>query len=213
MPDASLWFSMAVNKIVRQSLISPMASRSPSPRTLAIAGAVAVALAIGGGIYLNNSTPVAAPPAPVKPAAPVSASKPAPVTPPPRAAAPKPAASSEPVAPAEPVATRTKEQASAALMALPELQQWSSMLEKSSGGKVRGALIEYDPTPRKLNGKRYWQFSFVENSAESAQRWESFLVSSSDDEILVEDATNDEVISLARWRREKHPEKRINIDG
>lgn len=189
-----------------------MASRSPSPRTLAIAGAAAVALAIGVGVYLNDKTPVAAPPAPVKPAEPVVASKAPPASAPPRASAPR-HAPSEPAAPAEPKATRTKEQASAALMALPELQQWSSMLEKSSGGKVRGALIEYDPTPRKLNGKSYWQFSFVENSAESAQRWESFLVSSSDDEILVEDATNDEVISLARWRREKHPEKRLSIDG
>ncbi|HEX7988115.1 MAG TPA: hypothetical protein VF616_31710 [Duganella sp.] len=190
-----------------------MASRSPSPRILAIAGAAAVALAIGVGVYVNNSKPVAPPPAPVKPAEPVVASKAPPAKTPARVVEPHPAASGEAASRTEPKATRTKEQASAALMALPELQQWSSMLEKSSGGKVHGALIEYDPTPRKLNGKSYWQFSFVENSAESAQRWESFLVSSSDDEILVEDATNDEVISLARWRREKHPEKRLSIDG
>jgi hypothetical protein len=188
-----------------------MASRSPSPRTLAIAGAAAVVLGLGVGVYFSNTTPVTPPPAPVKPAAPVVASKAPAASAPARAAAPRAVPNDEPAA--RPVATRTKEQASAALMALPELQAWSAMLEKSSGGKVRGALIEYDPTPRKLNGKSYWQFSFVENSAESAQRWESFLVSSSDDEILVEDATNDEVISLARWRREKHPEKRINIDG
>jgi len=87
------------------------------------------------------------------------------------------------------------------------------MLEKTSNGKVHGALIEYDPAPRKLNGKTYYQFSFVENSADAALRWESFLVSANDDEILVEDATNDEVISLARWRREKHPEKRTSVDG
>jgi hypothetical protein len=100
-----------------------------------------------------------------------------------------------------------------ALMALPELQAWSAIVEKNSGGKSHGALIEYDPAPRKLNGKNYWQFSFVENSAEAAQRWESFLVSSSDEEILVEDASTDEVISLARWRREKHPAKRTSIDN
>jgi hypothetical protein len=29
----------------------------------------------------------------------------------------------------------------------------------------------------------------------------------------VEDASTDEVISLARWRREKHPVKRVSIDG
>ncbi|NGZ87863.1 hypothetical protein GW587_26835 [Duganella sp. SAP-35] len=122
-------------------------------------------------------------------------------------------AEKEPAPPSEPVAIRTKEQAAAALMALPELQAWSALLEKNSNGKVHGALIEYDPTPRKLNGKNYWQFSYVENTAEAAQRWESFLVSSSDDEILVEDASSDEVISLARWRREKHPAKRTSIDG
>jgi hypothetical protein len=29
----------------------------------------------------------------------------------------------------------------------------------------------------------------------------------------VEDSSTDEVISLARWRREKHPAKRTSIDG
>ena len=190
-----------------------MASRLPPPRTLAIVGAVVAAAAIAAGVVVNHSSSVPAPAAPVQPPASASASATA-AAPVVRARPPAPrAAASEPAPPSEPVATRTKEQAQAALMALPELQQWTAMLEKASNGKTRGALIEYDPAPRKLNGKSYWQFSFVENSAEAAQRWESFLVSSSDDEILVEDASSDEVISLARWRREKHPEKRISIDG
>jgi hypothetical protein len=58
-------------------------------------------------------------------------------------------------------------------MALPELQAWSALIEKTSGGKAHGGLLEYDPVPRKLNGKSYWQFSYVENSAESALRWEA----------------------------------------
>ncbi|MYM74315.1 hypothetical protein GTP55_10825 [Duganella sp. FT109W] len=119
----------------------------------------------------------------------------------------------DPAPPAEPRAVRTKEQGAAALMSLPELQAWSALIEKNTNGKAHGGLLEYDPVPRKLNGKNYWQFSFVENSAESALRWESFLVSSSDDEILVEDGANDEVISLARWRREKHPAKRTGFDN
>ncbi|WP_229262728.1 hypothetical protein [Duganella radicis] len=137
-----------------------------------------------------------------------SAVKPAPAAAPHRAAEIK-----DPAPPGEPKAIRTKEQGAAALMALPELQAWSALIEKNSGGKAHGGLLEYDPMPRKLNGKSYWQFSYVENSAESALRWESFLVSSSDDEILVEDASSDEVISLARWRREKHPSKRTAIDN
>jgi hypothetical protein len=125
----------------------------------------------------------------------------------------RPADIKDPAPPSEPKAVRSKEQGAASLMALPELQAWSALIEKNSGGKAHGGLLEYDPMQRKLNGKSYWQFSYVENSAESALRWESFLVSSSDDEILVEDASSDEVISLARWRREKHPAKRTAIDN
>jgi hypothetical protein len=185
-----------------------------STRKLIVAAAALGAVAVALGAYFAGSAPAVPPavPAPVA-AAPASASSPATVKKPAPVAAPRAVVEKEPVPPAEPVATRSKEQAAAALMALPELQAWSALLEKNSNGKVHGALIEYDPAPRKLNGKNYWQFSYVENTAEAAQRWESFLVSSSDDEILVEDASSDEVISLARWRREKHPAKRVSFDG
>lgn len=128
------------------------------------------------------------------------------------AAASATSASSAPAASAG-ARLRTREQAAAALMALPELQTWAALLEKNSGGKTHGALIEYDPTPRQVHGKTYWQFSFVENSAETALRWESFLASTSDEEILVEDAATDELLSLARWRKEKQPARRTSIDG
>ena len=116
-------------------------------------------------------------------------------------------------APAPAHASRSKDQAAAALMALPELQAWSALLEKQSGGKTHGALIEYDATLRTVRGKTYWQFSFVENSPEAAMRWESFLLSTSDDEILVEDLATDELLSLERWRKEKQPAKRTSING
>ena len=102
-------------------------------------------------------------------------------------------------------APRSKAQASMALMALPELKAWSSQIEKNSGGTLHGALIEYDPKPRIVNGKSYWQFSFVENGADAAHRIESFLVADSGDEILVEDGASDDLLSLERWRKEKHP--------
>ncbi|MDP3672547.1 MAG: hypothetical protein Q8R69_23015 [Telluria sp.] len=111
------------------------------------------------------------------------------------------AASAGTVAPA----ARSKQQAMAALMALPELKAWSSQLEKQSGGKVHGALIEYDPAPKLINGKSYWQFSFVENGSDAAHRWESFLVAEQGDEILVEDADTDAVLSLDQWRKDKQP--------
>jgi hypothetical protein len=128
----------------------------------------------------------------------------------------------EPVqAPAAPVAapasaaapqTRSKEQAMAALMALPELKAWSSQLEKSSGGKVHGALIEYDPKPKLVDGKRYFQLSFVANSSDAAHRWESFLVAETGDEILVEDIATDKAMTLAQWRSSKHPMDRTSAN-
>ncbi|MES2760205.1 MAG: hypothetical protein V4693_22745 [Pseudomonadota bacterium] len=124
----------------------------------------------------------------------------------------KPAA---PVTPAAQVTAptaqpRSKEQAMAALMALPELKAWSAQLEKSSGGKVRGALIEYDPAPKLIDGKRYFQLSFVENGPDAAHRWESFLVADSGNDILVEDAATDKTMTLEQWRKDKHPMARTS---
>jgi hypothetical protein len=126
-------------------------------------------------------------------------------------AAPAPvavAASAPQSAPSSAPALRSKEQAMNALMALPELKAWSSQLEKASGGTVHGALIEYDPKPKTINGVNYWQFSFVENGGEAVHRWESFLVAERGDEILVEDFAADKTLTLAQWRKEKHPMER-----
>jgi len=193
-----------------------MESSKQVSRKLVVAGAATLVVALGLAAYFATSAPaekqvtikvpVASAPASASSAASAAKRAPAPA---PHKAAPI----ADPSPPGEPPVTRSKEQAAAALMALPELQTWSSLIEKNSNGKAHGGLLEYDPVPRKLNGKSYYQFSFVENTAESAMRWESFLVSANDDEILVEDASSDEVISLARWRREKHPAKRTSIDG
>jgi hypothetical protein len=186
-----------------------------SSRKLIVAGAATAAVTLGLAAYFIGSTPAESQvtlKAPMSASASASASKAASAAKAAPSAAPqRPAEIKDPAPPAEPKPIRSKEQGAAALMALPELQAWSALIEKNTGGKAHGGLLEYDPMPRKLNGKSYWQFSYVENSAESALRWESFLVSSNDDEILVEDATNDEVISLARWRREKHPAKRTSV--
>ncbi|RJG25431.1 hypothetical protein D3872_02950 [Massilia cavernae] len=99
----------------------------------------------------------------------------------------------------------TREQAMSALMALPELKAWSAVIEKSSGGKARGALIEYDTKPRVINGKSYYQFSFVENSIDAAHPWESFLVAQQGDEILVDDFGTEKTLTLDQWRKEKQP--------
>lgn len=155
-----------------------MSARASSSRTAIVAGTLAGLLAAGLGVYYLQLHPPAA-----------------------RGDAPA-------TAPAPAKGPRGKAQASMALMALPELRAWSAGIEKASGGKAHGALIEYDPEPRTVNGKRYWQLSFVENGADAARHWQTFLVSASDDQILVEDAATDELMSLERWRKEKHPMRR-----
>ena len=107
-----------------------------------------------------------------------------------------------PVVQPKPVPTLTREQAMAALLALPEVKAWSSEIEKQSRGKAHGAIIEDNPTPRTLNGKQYWQMSFVENRKQSVRRRESFLVAQTGEQILVEDLQNDTVLSLDEWRRQ-----------
>jgi hypothetical protein len=109
---------------------------------------------------------------------------------------PKPAAAPAPAAPA-----RTREQAVAQLMALPELKVWSAEIEKSSHGKVHGAVIEDDPNPRVVEGKPYYQLSFVENRKQNVHRRASFLVAKTGNDILVEDAETDTLQSLDEWRR------------
>jgi hypothetical protein len=114
----------------------------------------------------------------------------------------------EPPAPAGPAATqapvapvRTREQAMAQLMALPEVKAWSEQIEKSSHGKIHGAVIEDDPVPRLIDGKSYYQLSFVENRKQDVHRRASFLVAKNGDDILVEDGETDTLQSLSEWRR------------
>jgi hypothetical protein len=109
---------------------------------------------------------------------------------------PRPAAAQAPAAPA-----RTRDQAIAELMALPELKTWSDQIEKRSHGAAHGAVIEDDPNPRIIEGKAYYQLSFVEDRKEDVHRRASFLVAHQGDEILVDDLDNDTVQSLAEWRR------------
>ena len=96
---------------------------------------------------------------------------------------------------------RSKEQAMEALLAVPELKAWSEQIEKRSKGKAHGAVIEDDPLPRDVNGKKYYQLTFVENRAADVRRRESFLVSQQGDEILVEDPETDSLLTLQEWRR------------
>jgi hypothetical protein len=116
-------------------------------------------------------------------------------------APPPPPPPAKPIVQHQPDPAVTREQAMAALLALPEVKSWSQDIEKRSRGKAHGAVIEDDPTPRLINGRAYWQLSFVENRADKVQRRESFLVARTGNQILVEDTANDTVVPLDDWRR------------
>ena len=114
-----------------------------------------------------------------------------------REARPAPA----PAAPSVQAPAHTKQDAMDSLLALPELQAWSRQIEQRSKGKAHGAVIEDDPVPREVNGKKYYQLSFVENREQDVRRRESFLVSQDGGEILVDDLDSDNILSLQEWRR------------
>ena len=86
-------------------------------------------------------------------------------------------------------------------MALPELKRWADAIEKHSGGERHGALIETDPAPRAVNGKPYYQLTFVEDGDDRAQAMASFLVSHASGEILVEDDISGDLLPLVQWRK------------
>jgi hypothetical protein len=127
--------------------------------------------------------------------------------------APVPPAASAPVASTPVVIAPGKQQARDALMALPELKVWSERIAQNSGGKVHGALVEYDPTPKLVNGKKYWQLSFVENGAVAAHSWDSFLVEVGGSTILVEDYNSDKQLTLEQWRATKKPMERTKAES
>jgi type II secretory pathway component PulM len=92
-----------------------------STRKLILAGAVTGAAVLGLGAYFAFTTPAESQVLSTPATAPASASKAASVAKAaPAVAKPRDIAASEPAAPKEPVATRSKEQAAAALMALPD---------------------------------------------------------------------------------------------
>jgi hypothetical protein len=109
---------------------------------------------------------------------------------------PKPAAT----VPA-PLPVRTRDQAIDAVLTIPEIKTWSDQIEKTSRGAAHGAVIEDDPAPRLIDGKPYYQLSFVENRKQNIHRRASFLVAKQGGDILVEDAETDAVQSLSEWRR------------
>ncbi|MCG2583755.1 hypothetical protein [Massilia sp. TS11] len=99
----------------------------------------------------------------------------------------------------------TRAQAIAAVSALPELKAWADRIEKESGGRLHGAVIEFDPKPTSIDGRSYYQLSFAENGPDAARRLEDFLVDVEDGSILVMDFATEKPLTLAQWRKERKP--------
>ena len=96
-----------------------------------------------------------------------------------------------------------------ALMALPEIKAWSAHIEKASGGRAHGAVMETAPETRLVDGTAYYQLSFFESTPEAAHRWESFVVSPDGKRILVDDSVSGDLLSLEQWRKDNAPMQRI----
>lgn len=102
----------------------------------------------------------------------------------------------------------SRETARAAVVALPELRQWSAFIERRSGGKSHGAVMASGDTPRMVDGKAYWAADFVENGPDAVHRWETFLVDGATGAIYVDDVVEGRMLTLAQWR-EQRPLDRI----
>ena len=96
-----------------------------------------------------------------------------------------------------------------ALLALPEIKAWSAHIEKASGGRAHGAVMETTPETRLVDGAAYYQLSFFESTPDAAHRWESFVVSPDGKRILVDDVVSGDLLSLEQWRQDSAPMQRI----
>ncbi|MGK5064576.1 hypothetical protein [Janthinobacterium sp. LB3P112] len=96
-----------------------------------------------------------------------------------------------------------------ALMALPEIKAWSAHIEKATGGRSHGAVMETSPETRLVDGVVCYQLSFFESTPDAAHRWESFVVTPDGKRILVDDIVSGDLISLEQWRKDNAPMQRI----
>jgi hypothetical protein len=106
--------------------------------------------------------------------------------------------------PAAPTAARpqaTIAQATERLLALPELRAQADAIERQSGGTSHGGVMENGTAPRVVDGKPYYELTFIESAPEQVHRIGTFLVSAVDDDILVQDEAADRLLTLDEWRR------------
>ena len=96
-----------------------------------------------------------------------------------------------------------------ALMALPEIKAWSAHIEKATGGRAHGAVMETSPETRLVDGVACYQLSFFESTPDAAHRWESFVVTPDGKRILVDDIVTGDLLSLEQWRKDNAPMQRI----
>jgi hypothetical protein len=103
----------------------------------------------------------------------------------------------------------SSDQATGIVWKLPEIKAWSAYILRTSHGKIHAALMVTPEEPVEIEGKRYWTVGFFENQPEKYLRWETFLVRLDGRQILVEDATSGDNLTLEQWRRQEKPMDRV----
>lgn len=103
----------------------------------------------------------------------------------------------------------TEVQAVEIISELPETKAWANYIERKTEGKVHAAIMTLAEGLKMVDGKQYWPVNFYESQSTHLHLWESFLVNIESKEVLVEDFTGGDAMSLQEWRENNKPMERI----
>jgi hypothetical protein len=108
-------------------------------------------------------------------------------------------------------ATISSDQATEIIWKLPEVKAWSAYILRTTQEKVHPALMVEPGEPVRVEGRRsrYWSVGFYEDQPDHTHRWDTFLVRVDGKEILVEDMTGGDPMTLTQWRKKEKPMDRV----
>ncbi len=103
----------------------------------------------------------------------------------------------------------TANEAVAIISELPEAKAWAKYISDSTNGNVRAAMTVLPEHPVIRGANKYWSVNYYENQPTHFHRWQTFMVSLDGKEILVDDVTTGEYLSLHEWREKEKPMERV----
>ena len=86
---------------------------------------------------------------------------------------------------------------------LPEVAAWARYVSQTPG--VKAVLSPAVDKQSLITGRCYWSVTLYSDEGTHLHRWNTFYVSVDGDEILVDDVTGGEPVSLASWRKAREP--------